>query len=180
MKLITFLRNSLFPVIARQNKQILTLQDELSGAVRQYQELVAKQKELLTEIEYLYYILVHRNGYRYRLLVFPKLPPLLFTAGGQGDKPHFILYIPSECTEIASLAARRVGRTLVMEEMEINQVVFENKHTGTVLVQQIITEARVMGIEQITGSSGIAADARFSETVRVGEVIGLSLPYIAQ
>lgn len=142
MKLITFLRNSLFPSITRQNKQIFRLQEELSQAVQQYQEQAIKQKRLLSEIEYLYSILVHRFGHRYCLLVFPKLPPLLFTAGTQRGRTAFVLYIPSECREIAALVARKMESVLIIDEIEIDQIVFENKQIGTVLVQQIIAEAR--------------------------------------
>lgn len=116
MKLITHLRNALFPFIVQQNRQLAALQNAHQQVTQQYHEQAVKVKALLKEIEFLYSILVHRNRYRYHLHILPHQPPLLFTVNTQQDKTTFYLYIPSECEEIATLSARMWAERLLLKK----------------------------------------------------------------
>lgn len=175
MNFITSIMYFLAPTIARQNQQVTILQQEIQQATQQYQEEAIAKRSLLKEIEYMYSLLIHKNGHRFQLHILPNLPPILLTVGTQKDKTVLALYVPSDCIEIASVTTRLVDQTMVIETLIPNDSLFERKKVCGLFMQQIILEARRQQVDQITDMNGQAVVPVYQEASRLSELLGISV-----
>lgn len=165
----------LFPQLIKQEQQLLTLQNELQQTIKQCQQETVFKKSLLQEIEYLYSVLVHNNGYRYRLLVLPNVPPLLCTVGIRHDRTVLVLYMPSDNKEIAHLSLHHAGNTMIIESVVINPMVYGSKQISDLLIQQVVIEAHNLKMQQIIDSSGQTVIPIQKEASRLGELLGIHI-----
>lgn len=177
------LRNSLFPSIDRKNKMIDSLQQEIAVLQQQlrestqlYRDEVARENNLLKEIEYLYQIFIYRSHYRFQLHIFPKQPPVLLTVGKKKHQTSFVLYVPSLCKEVATVTARPVDTTLVIDTMEIDALIEDNSPLSILFAQEIIAEAKATGMEQLANTAGQTVAVGFTSTQQLCSMIGLAMP----
>jgi GNAT superfamily N-acetyltransferase len=141
----------LFPSYTFQKKKVAALQhllDEFTG------KLDVKKKEaleLIKEIENIYVILKLKSHYRCKLLILPKLAPLMLAAGQKAVWSDFVVYLPRfEQNEIAKSYVWTKGEDLIIEDILVYEP-YRNHGIGTALLQEIAIEARWRRCTRITG-----------------------------
>lgn len=174
MKIIYSLQQWLFPFIHRQQREIDKLGQSLKDNGQMYNEQLTKTRALEAELEYIYSIFLHRNRCCYQLHVFPRQSPLLLTVGHKSNWMNFILYMPFDQKEIANLYFRAEATDLVLEEMQVSSL-HQNQQTGDLLMQEIISEARAMGLQGLTGKFGSTNPEHFEELARFYQEMGFEV-----
>lgn len=174
MKIIYSIQQWLFPVINRQQCEIDKLGQSLKDTSRMYNEQLAKSRALQAELEYIYSIFLHRNRCCYQLHVFPRQSPLLLTVGHKSNWMNFILYTPYDQQEIANLYFRVEATDLVLEEMQVAPL-YQNQQIGGLLMQEIISEAKAMGLQRLTGIFGSKEREHLGELARFYEEMGFEV-----
>jgi hypothetical protein len=169
MKLFTQLRDNL-TIITQLHKQLIAL---LKESLQIHQERLTNEKTLLKELEYLYQLLILHHGHRLQFHVVPPLPFLVLAVGNKEGNIIFNLYVPKKRIEVAMVLINITEGTFIIEEIEYKSFIAKNKQVSIMFVQQIISEAKKMGIQQIAVKPGQPIPAEFSETIQLLKMMDL-------
>lgn len=149
MKLITVISELICPALSQQRIQIHNLQQTLQILTEHKNDIAAKEKILRNELQFIYSILIHRSGCRFRLFPMVQQESLLLAVAHNINQVNFFLYIPNQqSNEIAQAYTNVKDNTLVIHELYVSPS-HSNPQIYSFLLHQIKSEAKTLGLSVI-------------------------------
>jgi hypothetical protein len=149
MKALSTFRNMIFPTFSRQHAQILNLQKTIQDLKDQKSDIAVKEKVLRSELQYIYSIIINRNGCRIKLFPLLKQETLLLAVENKPNQVNFYLYTPNfQANEIALVFTEVKENKLIIVEF-YSEPDHKTTEINRFLLQQINAEAKALGLSEV-------------------------------
>ena|SRR5690349_1047628 len=149
MKLIKSIYMNMFPIIRKQSIKIHEQQQSIQERNAIIDEISAREKLLKSELQFIYSILIQREGCRLQLFPLFKQDTLLLAVDHKITQLNFYLYIPGQQpNEIAQAYTNVLENSIVIHELYV-AASNSNIDFQSFLLYQIKSEANTLGMSVI-------------------------------
>ena len=149
MKFFKSITRYILPVTKKQSILLLEQQQNLQKQSVIVQELSTKEKVLRSELQFIYSILIQRQGCRFKLFPMIKQLPLLLAVDHKITQMNFYLYIPSQqSNEIAQAYTNVRDDAIIIHELYVAPS-HSNQDLHSFLLHEIKSEAKTLGLSII-------------------------------
>ena len=149
MKLIKSFTNHIFPIIRKQTNLIHEQRLNIHERDVIINELLEREKLLRSELQFIYSIIIQRQGCRFKLFPMIKQLPLLLAVDHKITQMNFYLYIPSQqSNEIAQAYTNVRDDAIIIHELYVAPS-HSNPDLHSFLLHEIKSEAKTLGMSVI-------------------------------
>ena len=147
------------------SRQTAELEQSLKDTSELLRERIKENTALIKELKYMYDIYLHRSGCRLDMQFDSKSRLLLLTTTYEANRKTIVIYIPREQLELAAISTHPSDDTLVIDNIQLDFAQCDIK-AGKLILQELITQSRTLGLSLIIGQFGNTSDISFSEKVQ--------------